>query len=131
MKVDLFNLDKDYNIVEKWWKDHSMDPVPKEVLTKFGFMAYNEKYPIAAYWLFPIIGSELCMHLFFISNPDSTKEERDEALDLLMYTVHGAAKDMGFTKLMTTTSLKTIEDRLLKHNYMLGDTNNKQFWGTF
>lgn len=119
------NLDKDYHIVESWWKERNWTPIQKELLSKYGFIVND----VAAMWLYPFNGSKSCMVGFPISNPTSTKEDRDRSLDLLFKTISKVAKDMGYKYIMTHSNIKPVKDRLEKLNFFKTDENVDVYFG--
>lgn len=115
---------KDIASLKSWWEERSGIEFNPEVLSSFGYIVPD----VAALYLYPIMGSQVCWVGWPISNPKSSKEDRDKALDLLFDIIHKEAKDLGFKYVWTTSGVKPVQDRLAKHQYIPGDININQYW---
>lgn len=117
--------DSSYELICSWWKERDLTILPKDFLTKYGFISGE----IAAAWLFPILGCNTAMVRYPITDPKSSKEERDSALNLLFYTIKETAKDMGYTKIFITTNSRSLCKRLEKYNFTKTEENCFHYWG--
>lgn len=107
LKLEEFSrVDRDkLGIIDLWWaevKDHSFSdkrPFSAYLCTDYGLMVYEDKRPICAIFLYPIMGSCIAIVGFPISNPLVTKELRREALKLLVAGAEEKAKKMQFSLL--------------------------------
>jgi hypothetical protein len=129
MKLKKFDLDNDYSIAEAWWKDRDWKPVPKGMLSKSGLMAVENNKPVAACWLYPIAGSELCWVGFPIADKNIDKELRNKALDFIFHGLHEHARSLGYKYIITTTNLEHVKKRLENYGYVKGDENITQYVG--
>lgn len=74
---------KHYEEVCKWWTVRNWMIIPENVLPKTGvIIATKDGVNICAGWLYRT-DSNLCAIEWVISNPESAREQRDEAQDLL------------------------------------------------
>lgn len=128
MKLRNFDLQQDYSIVEKWWKDRKWDTtVQKEMLSKHGWLVYNDNKNIAALWVHGSCNSDICWLSWPVANPESTPEERNEALNLLLDRANLFGQAMKYKFILTTTSHPKLQDRLTNNGYFLGDKNINQY----
>jgi len=124
MNIRKLDLNKDYHIVEDWWKQRHWTPVAKEALSTIGYIVDD----IAAMWLYLSVGSKLAWIGFPIANPNTTKEQRNDAIDLLFNTIHEYAKINGYDFIITTSNIPAVINRIEKIGYIKGDENVSHFW---
>ena len=129
MLLKLFDRKKDRKHLVEWCRKRDWPEIGDDLLSDYGFLAYTENKHLAACWMYPVKGSNVCWMAFPIANPDTTKEERKEALDLVFETIHDTAKEMGYKYVFTTSNTPPIEDRLKNYGYRTGDENVTQYWG--
>lgn len=117
--------------VQKWWTQREGVDFNVEILSDYGFMAFSvqSSRPIAALWLYPIMGSKVAWMGWPIADPESGRLERSIALDQLLDKVKETAQEMGYTRIWTTSGVPPVKARLEKHGYLRGDTNIDQYWG--
>lgn len=90
-------------IINEWWnavEDHSFSKekeFSKYLATDHGFMVWDEDKPICAVFLYPIFGSPIAIIGFPISNPNAFKEQRRQALELLMAEVEKKARKLQYS----------------------------------
>jgi hypothetical protein len=130
MKSRLFVYDTDYELVSGWWKKREHIVIQKDFLSDFGVLVEDDNgKKLAVMWLYPLLSTKWCMIRFPITNPDSTKEERNKALDLVFDNLHGMAMDMGYKYLFCTTNHSALIERLKKYNYTQDASDCVHFWG--
>lgn len=123
------NLETDKYIVDDWCKQRDMQALPNDYLSKYGFLVSKNSKDIAACWLYPFINTKRCMIDCMIANPDTTKEERNDAIDLLLTTIFLTAKDMQYRYITCNTSYKTIKNKLLNLNFVEDKNLHNYFTG--
>lgn len=129
MEVRLFKKKEDYPILLEWWKARGQNPGSIDFLSDWGVIVSDGQKPVAALWLYPMVSTKLGMIMSPISNPDTTKEQRDIALNICLNTIHEIAKDLGHTTIMGWTNVPPFEKRLESHGYTPGDKNCTHYWG--
>ena len=103
---------KDYEDLASWYAAHNK-PVPKlEDLPNYGLIEPN----IGAGFLI-LTDANIGFIEYYISNPDSTKEERDLALDAITDGLIEYGRKFGLKYFKCDTQLPSIESRALKHNF--------------
>lgn len=129
MEVRLFKKDKDYPIVLEWWNKYQQTPAPIEFLSDWGVIVSENGKPICAIWFYPIVSVKFGLIKSPIANPDTTKEERNMALNLCLNTIHEIAKDLGYTHVLCPSNVEAFKTRLTSIGYVAGDENCTHFWG--
>lgn len=95
-----------------WYTGHGQ-PIPdRELMPETGFMVQG----LAAGFLY-VTDSKLGIIEFLISNPDSNKEERDRAIDLVVKRLEIEAIDWDIKGIFITTNVGSVMKRALKHEY--------------
>lgn len=129
IETRLINLNNDYELFSKWWIDHNHVIIPKDMLSEFGVICYINKKPIAAMWLYPVLSCKWSMIRFPISSKDSSKNERNIAMDYVLNNLFNISKDMGYTNVFCTTNHSSLIKKLKKIGMTLSSEDCKHFWG--
>lgn len=118
MKTRLVNLDKDYPIFESWWKERNLFVAPKDILTQFGMVAEKDGKMLAAMWLCPVLTSKMCLLRFPISDPSINTQERSDAVDAVILSLHDLGRSLNCKYVLCSTNHKSLIKRLTKFNYL-------------
>jgi hypothetical protein len=129
METKFININKDYDILERWWNKRDLVHVPKEMLGPFGFMSYQGDTPVAAAWLCPFVGSNTCMLRFPVSNPEVSDEVRDQGVEEVLAAVHQLAKEMNYVYILCSTNHRGLIKRLKNINYLVDAENCQHLMG--
>lgn len=127
--IRIFNKDTDYSIVESWWKDHKQDPAPIDFLSDYGVISFEDEKPICAIWFFPILTAKFGLIMAPVTNPNTTKEERNTSLNSSLDILHMMAKDLGYSNVLCLSNVDAFEKRLKSFGYTEGDKNCTHYWG--
>ena len=119
---------QDFSLLASWWQSRQQVDLSPSILSDTGYIALSDGQPIAALFLYPIQGSEVCWIGWPISDQESPSEARSEALDALFEVVHLQARDRGYKLVWTTSGVPVVQQRLERHGYEMGDENIKQYW---
>jgi hypothetical protein len=125
----LLNLNTDYPILQKWWKDRNMYVIPKEYLTPFGIMSFENETPVAAAFLFPVLGCRQAMIRYPISDKNLSNEIRDKGIELVLAALHDLARSMSYKYILITTNHPNFIKRLEKMNYQRDAENCVHYLG--
>lgn len=106
----------DYYTLVEWWSQHSWKAPSINMLPKTGFIVEN----ICAGFLYKT-DSEIAWLEFIISNPVSDKEERSQALDLVINSLVEEAKLSGFKAIFTSVEHKKLIERYKEHGFVESD----------
>lgn len=111
-----------YQVISKWWIAQSWQVMPKDALSQRGYIVYENEKPIVAGFLYKDETSSLGMIGWIISNPETTHDERDKALDKLILHIEAIAKVIGVKLLLTFMKHENLIKKLIQHSYItLGD----------
>lgn len=123
---------EDYETLASWWDKHPQwKPVPEEWLPKVGFVVDSDGSPICAGFLY-FTNSTIAWLEYIVSDPDSDKETRSEAVDVLINQLTTQAIKVGFKVHFTSVGNPAFQKRLVeKHQYEVGDTNVTQLFRRF
>jgi len=120
--------DYDPDVIKKWWKDRQKVEFDPELLSASGFTGYYDEQPVATIFLYPTIGSKIAWLGWPISDKEVNKNLRDLVLDEILEEIHVFARSKGYKYIWTTTGLGVVKERLLRHNYLVGDEDICQLW---
>lgn len=104
----------DYQILSGWMAQRGLDAPKMEFLPPTGLIEDN----VACGFL---IGCDNGVGIldYFISNPDIPIEERDVALDDIVYTLILTATRSGLKQIYCNSALRSIKARAEKHGFSL------------
>lgn len=105
--------DSDYKMIAEWCGSRGIPVPPKETFPSIGFVCEN----IACGFLL-IMDNGCAMIDFLITNPFSSKEQRDEMIDIIVDCLKAIALEMGIKFLMASTKIEAVKKRALKHEFI-------------
>ena len=110
-----------YLLLTEWWTKHKWPVIPKPFLPKTGYMAFVGEKPIVAAFLYKT-DSSMGILEWYVSNPDSTYEERTAAMNELLEKVFETARTLGIQAIFTSCTNKSLISRLTAHGFGITDT---------
>lgn len=128
MELRDFDLEKDYETLEKWAKKRKIPMVPKYKLSPYGLMCLQGKKELGAFFLFPFKGSKWAMIEFLITNPESSTEDRKMVKKLLFEGLVDKASNMGLIEIMCLSE-PFMEDTIRGWGMKSNEVNLKFFNG--
>lgn len=116
---------QDVTPVLEWFKEHTGEPLRKELLGPRTYIYWHDELPIASLSL--LLDGELSFQIWPITNPKcKDKILRSHALDSLVQFLNLEAKDLGAKWSSIWSSKEVVENRYLNHGYQYGDSPVKQ-----
>jgi N-acetylglutamate synthase-like GNAT family acetyltransferase len=117
MNIRMFEK-TDYPQVSQWWTEHKWPSIDHEHLPENGYI-------VEGYCAGFIYKTDSAFGLleFVVANPKTDKDERAEALDLLLDTMIKKAKELKIKSLFTSLEHPKLIERYRKHGFMVSDTN--------
>lgn len=106
MKIVKFEKIEHYEDVCYWWSQHDWSQLPRDALPKTGFIVEG----VAAGFLYKT-DSQFAILEFIISNKNAKKEDRKQAVDLVVKNLIDEAKNSGYNLIFSSIchpSLMTI-----------------------
>ena len=111
MKVRRYKA-KDYDTICGWFNKRNLNSPTSKQLPKNGAIVDD----LACGFLF-ITDGDFAYIDFYISNPDSEKEQRAEALQLVTKQLIAWAEYMEFSQIMANTQFDSIEKLALQNGF--------------
>lgn len=127
LTTKLFKKDEDYKTIETFCNKRSLPLIEKDLLSDYGVLVLDGETPVVCGWLYPTLGSKLCLIENVISDKDV--KDKDESLSLLFYTLHLIAKDMGYKYVKNSVENKSMKKRLESYGYMSLQDNVTNYMG--
>jgi len=111
---------EDYATIWQWWRKHKSYAPEEDLLPDSGIVVFNENYDTAAGFIYQT-NSKMCIFEFVIVNPEASKKERNEALDLLIKSVVDFCNTNDYKMIYTSTSLRKYISRLKENGFIEAD----------
>ena len=109
--------DSDYPMLVEWWAAHQWPAIPKEALPPLGYISWKGEKPILAGYVYFTLGSTMCWLEWIVGNPDSTPEERGEALKEIVEKTDQVARENGYSMIFTATKHKKLIERFKSNGF--------------
>ena len=128
IKCRRWNLDKDYPILKKWFKEHKWESVvPKEMLPPQGIIIEDNE-PICALGLYLNKKVKFGYMYGIFSNPKIGKIKLFKAMKMSIQEVKKLAKQENIEIILTHTAEKALEKLYTKYGDMeYGEKNVKSY----
>jgi hypothetical protein len=114
--VELFNPEKHYEHVAKWWTEQNWPVMPLTHLPQTGIMVSYDGAPAACAWIYKT-DSAICWLEWIVASPLIRHEERANVLSVLISSATMAARLMGFQSIFTSSKNQSLEARLKGHGF--------------
>jgi predicted ATP-grasp superfamily ATP-dependent carboligase len=115
-----FEVDKHYVIINQWWRVHGSFPPKIEHLPKTGFIVEADGKPTCAGFVYKT-DSSICVFEFVVSNPDASKQEKDDCLKQLISSVKSWSKENGFSLIYSSIGIPKYIKRLQEQGFVVAD----------
>lgn len=109
------------NILDEWWLGHSNVVMKRQLLSDFGFFAFVGDKPVLGSFFYPLLGTDLCLWGFQVTNPDSSYDERTQAIDKVATAMSAFGKQLGYKIMIAYPGNKAIVKRLMNVGFTMGD----------
>ena len=133
MEIKKFNKETNYKELCNWWKSWGLPIHPKEALSENGIIISKDGINICSGFIYST-DSYICFFEFAIMNKNTTKKQREGALEKLGDTLLSTAKDMGFKLAMTLGEDKQARTAPVLHKWKNENMNDmintglSQYW---
>ena len=122
MNLEVFEAEKHYTIISKWWDSHGWPTIPLGSLSQLGMIVFKDDIPLACGFLYDT-DSDMAILEWIVGNPDADHEDRGEGLDLVIESLGLIAMSQGKKYIHTFCKHKRLIDRYKKFNFIEGDQN--------
>ena len=129
MKVRLYNKDKDYQIIIKWWKDHNHNIIESDMLSKYGVVVEENDQLLSMSWLYfqPNCGFGIC--LWTTVNPSLKGFTREKSINTAIDGIIFLARQLKIEKISLSSNHEKFTEKLInkkfkllpKHDFLIGD----------
>lgn len=126
LQVGPLDKKRHFPLMVRWWEKRKFPPADISLTPKRGHMTHFRGQPIAGGFLFKsdanvaIIGN-------IVSDPESPRAIRSDAVDLLILSLADLAKDEGFAMVSCSTNLPRLMDRYVRLGFTKTDQNVSHF----
>jgi hypothetical protein len=128
MKSRLWNLDKDYNYLVKWWEQYDFGTVPKQCLPPEGIIVEDNNTPICAGGLYRCVNSNFGVMEWIVADKFAPLKITHKALNLCIQELLLLAKQYKIELVYSMTANKSLHKRYTKyHNMKLVEEHVKTF----
>ena len=128
MQDRLWDRDKDYDTLVKWWAEWEFGKVPKECLPPAGIVVECEGKPICAGGLYVGEGTQFGFMEWIVTDKQADSRKVHTALKLCIDSIMKLAKDRKLKLVYTATKEQALHKRYTKyHNMVLTESNVKTF----
>jgi hypothetical protein len=121
MEVQFFDPSKHYVEVASWWSKRKWPIIPPDMLSKLGIVVQKDGENICAGWLYRT-DSTVAWLEFIVANPGASGKMRYKALDLLIETLLGHAKNMGFEAVFSSLKHRGLMKKFEKAGFLPSDS---------
>ena len=88
---------KTMELIRLWWQEQTNGPIGSTCMSDYGFMVFNSSdRPIAAIFIYPVLGADFALMGFPIANSNIEKTERREALSYLTTQAENAIRKLNY-----------------------------------
>jgi len=129
MNSRLWNLEKDYDTLVKWWDQHDFDlPVPKNVLPPLGIIIEEDNVSICAAGLYEDYKRTKFGFMFgLFTNPEIGKIKLYKAMNNCLQEIHKLAKVKELGLVYTITGENALFKLYEKNNMTLVENNTRSY----
>lgn len=114
--------ESDYETLCKWWKEYNHVQIPKRYLSDTGFIV--EDY--VAVFVYET-KSVMAWMEFMIGNPSKTKQERSDAISLILEEVSQYCKNNGYEVINTVAKVSSLQKKFEQQGYIGAENNDVKF----
>lgn len=122
--------DELYEVVCGWWKALGWAVFPKDMLPKHGYVVSTNK-PVIAGFLYQEAQAKFGLLGWIVSDPESSKEERTECLDILLNHLFDKAKEEGLRGIFTFMKHGPLIEKLKQYGFTVLSDDSIQLMKVF
>ena len=128
MQTRLWDRDKDYDTLVKWWNQWEFGVVPKECLPPDGMIVEVNGEPVCAGGLYIGEGTQFAFMEWIVTDKTAELKNVHKCLKLCIEGIMRLAKDKGMKLVYTATKEQALHKRYQKyHQMVLTESNVKTF----
>lgn len=135
LRVRRFDSSRDYDDVQSWWISHGAKFLPKKYLPKVGFIGEKDDglniKKLASCFLYKDSLAQFGFLTWVCINPESEKEDRNQAIELVIQSCLDESKKVGVDVIFTCTSHIQLQERFKTFNFRPTNQNSQEFIYSF
>lgn len=120
LKIEPFNIGRDYPGICEWWRHYGWRFVPLDALSESGWVVRDGDVTVAAVWLY-FSNSSWFWFEFLVANPEVSNRRRFEAIELLIREAAAIAQARSL-RIITATKQPGLIRLFEKHGFLINDT---------
>lgn len=124
--IRFFDSELDYAEYNRWWMLYGSRAPQLKFLSENGFVVSSNGVRAAIGFVYQT-DSKMCVYEFVVCNPEVSKLERSEALDMLIRAAKQWAKANGYEFIYTCANIGRYKKRLLDSGFVEGDGGQQHF----
>jgi hypothetical protein len=120
--------DNDYDMLRSWWKWFRFPAPPKDYLPedgRGGILVSKNGVPICAGFLF-LNNSKIAWIEYLVSNPEYREEDRQQAIQRVIYELCVIAKNKGYKAAFTSLKNQNLIKRYEAVGFSVGSSNTTE-----
>lgn len=117
-----FEYDKHYEEANSWGRKHNFPLPGREYLPDIGFVV-----PGLAVGFLYTSNSKIGWVEWVFGNPEASKDDRAQAIDLVIKLIEYCAKDLGIEALFSSSGSPAYQSVLERHGFDATDKNVTQY----
>lgn len=102
IQIEIYDKEKHYAMLERWWHLHNFPPVPAKFLPKLGAIAYEGDQARAAGWVYLDNSCPVAKLEWVTTNPALSPFAGARALNVVVDFLKRHAFELGYAYMMTT-----------------------------
>ena len=128
MQFRLWDLEKDYSTLVKWWTQHEFGIVPKKCLPPDGIIVEENNIAICAGGLYRCVDSNFSVMEWIVADKTANIKSIHKGLNICITEIFNLAKKYNMELIYTMTGSVALHKRYTKyHNMKLVESNVKTF----
>lgn len=109
-----------FKVAQDWWEVWHGNRIRADILSSYGIVVLDKTGPLALGYLFPPIGSGMCILGWVITNPNVSKFRAGKAIKLLIQAAEDESKLLGYSVLYVQTDSTAVQKVCLSRDYHVG-----------
>lgn len=114
--------DSDYETLCKWWDGYGHIDIPKRYLSPVGFIVEDH----VAVFVYET-KSVMAWMEFMVGNSTKTKQERSDAISMLLKEVSKYCQDNEYEVINTAAQLESLQNKFKEEGFIGSDNNDIKF----
>lgn len=129
MRIEKFDKNKHYDILEDWWTEHNHMQVPSSSLSGVGLVVYDNDTPICMSFLYVMAGCDLAQIAWTTTNPEANLRQKYRSILYCLEGLIALAKKYERKHIISFSSSKGLTKILKKSGLGVGKNHEILYGG--